>query len=134
MKWKYVKPLDSINNISEFECLVKYSFPEDFKKCVIKNNGGRPFPCDFDTDKMKERTIKSFLSFNKGDKETIWKIYDCSKKELGNKYIPFAIDHFGNLICFNTENDNVIFFDHENLSVEKVKNNFKEFLDSLYIL
>ncbi len=30
MNWKYVKPLKSIKNIDDFECLVKYVFPEEF--------------------------------------------------------------------------------------------------------
>ena len=86
--------------------------------CVLNYNGGRPSNRIFDTDSAKERELKSFLSFNKEDKETVWKIFSWNKDELKDKYIPFGIDNFGNLICFNADNDNIVFINHENLTVE----------------
>ncbi len=71
MEWKYVKELKSVNLIDDYECLVKYVFCDSFRKCVIANNGGRPSKKAFDTDKVKERELKSFLSFNKEDRETV---------------------------------------------------------------
>lgn len=132
MEWKYVKPLSSVENISEFETLVNYTFPSDFKQCIEENNGGRPNKRAFDTTVCKERELKSFLSFNHDDKETVWKIFDWNKDELSGKYIAFAIDHFGNLICFNSANDEIIFLNHENTSVELIAENFTEFLNNLY--
>lgn len=132
MKWKYVKPLKSVKNIDDFECLVKYAFPNDFRKCVIENNGGRPeFRC-FNTDKANERVLKSFLSFNKDDKETVWKMYEWSKDELANRFVPFAIDNFGNLICFDADNDHIVFLNHETLVIENIKDTFDDFMNSLY--
>lgn len=132
MNWKYVKPLKSIKNIDDFECLVKYVFPEEFRKCVIENNGGHPELCCFNTDKAKERALKSFLSFNKNDRETVWNLYEWSKDELADKYVPFAIDNFGNLICFNVDNDHIVFINHESLSIEFINSTFAEFVNSLY--
>lgn len=132
MEWKYIKPLVSSEYIKEFEDLVKYSFSEEFKNCILSNNGGRPSKKMFDTDFQKERTLKSFLSFNKEDKETVWKIYDWNKKELSDKYVAFAIDNFGNLICFDISSEKVIFLNHENNNVEQIANNFVEFMAGLY--
>lgn len=132
MEWKYVKPLKSVELINEFESMAKYVFCDSFKDCVVTNNGGRPSKRVFDTDKSAERELKTFLSFNKEDRETIWKIFDWNKEELSNKYIPFAIDVFGNMICFNTCNDKVVFVNHEDLSVEIVAGDFSSFLSMLY--
>ena len=132
MEWKYVKKLKSVELINDYECLVKYVFSDSFRKCVIDNNGGRPEKRTFDTDKVKERELKSFLSFNKEDRETVWKIFEWNKEELINKYIPFAIDNFGNLICFDANNDQIVFVNHEDTSVEKISNSFDAFLESLY--
>ena len=71
MEWKYVKELKSVDLIDDYECLVKYVFCDSFRRCVIANNGGRPSKKIFDTDKVKERELKSFLSFNKEDRETV---------------------------------------------------------------
>lgn len=132
MEWKYVKPLTSEELMNEFECMVKYSLPNDFRVCVMEHNGGRPDRRAFDTDVCKERELKSFLSFNKEDKETIWKIHDWNQEELGDRYIAFAIDNFGNLICFDTDNNKVVFINLEDKSVELIANDFGTFLKCLY--
>ena len=107
-------------------------FYDSFKKCVITNNGGRPSKQTFDTNKVKGRELKSFLSFNKDDKETVWKVLDWHKDELSDKYVPFCIDNFGNLICFDASNDRVIFLNHENTSIEMIADGFDEFMNGLY--
>ena len=132
MNWKYVKPLQSENLINDFECLVCYEFPEEFRDCVLQFNGGRPERKGFDTDVNAGRELKSFLSFNSDDRETVWKIHEWNKEELANKYVAFAIDNFGNLICFDADNDEVVFLNHEDLSVEHIANTFSEFLELLY--
>lgn len=132
MEWKYVKSLKSAELIDSFEDLAKYEFCDSFKKCVLNYNGGRPSNRIFDTDSAKERELKSFLSFNKEDKETVWKIFSWNKDELKDKYIPFGIDNFGNLICFNADNDNIVFINHENLTVEYIAATFDDFLNGLY--
>ena len=132
MEWKYIKKLKSIDLIDDFECMAKYVFCNAFRNCVIVNNGGRPSKRLFDTDKVKERELKSFLSFNKEDRETVWKIFEWNKEELTNKYVPFGIDNFGNLICFDANNDKIVFVNHEDMSVEAVAENFDCFMSRLY--
>lgn len=132
MNWKYVKTLKSENDIAEFEKVYKIEFPDSFKEIVSKFNGGCPEKDVYDTDKTKERTIKSILSFNQNDKETIWKINEYSTEELGNRYVAFAIDHFGNLICFSRSNKSIVFMDMETLKTESIAKDFTSFLDKLY--
>lgn len=132
MECKYVKLLKSEKLIDDYECQVKYVFNESFRKFVLKNNGGRPKKKIFDTDKTKERELKTFLSFNHEDRETVWKLFEWNKEELKNRYIPFAIDNFGNLICFDGNNDKIVFINHENLSIEIIADNFDAFINKLY--
>lgn len=132
MEWRYVKPLLEDNSIAELESIIEYSFPQEFVQCITQNNGGRPNRQVFDTNVTKERMIKSFLSFNKDDKESVWKIIEGSKEELKINFVPFAIDNFGNLICFNKDNNGIVFLDHENANVEFIAPGFSQFLDSLY--
>lgn len=132
MEWKYVKPLTTEECINEFECLVKYSFPDNFRACVMKHNGGRPSKRAFDTNMSKERELKSFLSFNKEDRETVWKIHDWNSNELKDRYIAFAVDNFGDLICFDANNDKVVFLNMDNVNVEIIADDFVSFLECLY--
>lgn len=131
MNWKYVKPLRSSKLITDFEQTVNYHFPIGFILNVIENNGGHPEKCIFKTDTEHERILKTFLSFNKEHKESIWKINEWNKDELSDKYIAFAIDSFGNLICFDECNDSIVFINIKNTSFEYVANNFTEFLFGL---
>ncbi len=132
MDWKYVKPLKSENLINDFERLICYEFPKEFRNCVLQFNGERPERREFETSMSSGIELKSFLSFNVDDKETVWKIYEWNKDELSNKYAAFAIDNFGNLICFDTDNGKVVFLNHENLSIEHIANTFAEFMKLLH--
>ena len=131
MKWRYVKKLNSENLINEFEDMVKYNFCDSFKQLVVKNNGGRPSNKLFVTYQGKEHAIKSFLSFNKDDKETVWNVLEYNKYELFG-FIPFAIDNFGNLICFQKGNDSIVFLNHESFCIDFIANNFDAFMNNLY--
>lgn len=126
MEWEYVKPL-KFGSIEEFETLIQYTFSDSFKSCIKLYNGGRPECATFNTDKKIGRELKSFLSFNREDKETVWKAiaWDCCKG-----YIPFAIDHFGNLICFDRSGQ-IVFINHETLEIEAVASSFDEFIQRL---
>ena len=132
MNWKYVKPLKSEDLISEFEKAQNIEFPESFKELVRINNGGRPEKDIFDTDAAKERTIKSFLSFNKEDRETVWKIADWNEDVLKDAYVAFGIDNFGNLICFKKNDLSVVFLDTESINEEMIADDFSAFIDKLY--
>lgn len=132
MEWKYVKPLESIGAVDDFEKAVGYTFSEDFKKCVQMNNGGRPSKRSFCTRSRREHTLKSFLSFNKSDRETVWKMYDWNSELLNNQFIPFAIDNFGNLICFDKRTGSVNFLDHETSEADFISKDFSDFMAALY--
>ena len=130
--WKYIKPLSNEESIAAFERMTAFALPESFKVCVKQYNGARPKCRAFDTEKQIKREMKSLLSFNRDDRETVWGMYDASYTEHKGQYIPFAIDHFGNLICFDRSGQ-IVFIDHETLNVELVAPSFEKFMDDLYI-
>lgn len=134
MNWKYIKPLKSASDVKDFEVKYSFDFPDDFKKTVAEFNGARPEYNVYDTDKTKERTIKSLLSFNRDDNATIWKTAEYNAKELDGKYIAFAIDEFGDLICFSIGDKSVVFLNMETLEAEPVARDFSSFLDKLYTI
>ena len=132
MNWRYVKVLEDIKLINEFEEKYGFSFSDEFKECVTKYNGGRPEHQVFDTDIEKERTIKALLSFNKNDKETIWKMAEWSDSIIKKGYFPFATDDAGNMICFTKHYNNVVIIDHEDDHAEVIASTFNSFLNKLY--
>ena len=134
MNWKYVKPLKEKKSITEFENANNIIFPEDYKKCVSENNGGRPPKRVFDTIKTKEREVKSFLSFNKFDAENIWLVNEPVIEINGSQYVAFATDCSGNKICFTKVLLQIVFINHEDNIVEFIADDFVSFMSSLYDL
>ena len=125
---------DDQNLIENFEHKVGYKFSDTFKNCVIDYNGGRPTLSAFDTEMEKEREMKLLLSFNKNDKENIWNTNEWVESELdfAKNLIAFADDNFGNLICFDANNNNVVFWNHEIDTTEFIAKDFDTFLGCLY--
>lgn len=137
MEWRYVKELKNEGLVAEFEEMIGYEFPQDFKECINFINGGRPKYQDFDTTFCEGRDILAINSFNKDDSGNMWNSYewdeDCGEFEgFTGRYIPFAYSEGGDDICFDTSNNHVVYIDHETAEVEEVADTFTEFINSLY--
>ena len=130
MKWKYVKKLEDINELKNFEFENGCQIPSYLRKCIINYNGGRPERKVFDTAVSKGRMIKKLLSLNYGDVENIWDAYKCMQQE-DRDLIPFANDPGGNFICFNKDSGEIYLWLHETDTVEYVAESFEDFLGKL---
>lgn len=127
-EWRYVKPLANEKLIAETQEKLGFKFGDSYVAFVKKYNGGRPPISVFDTDITKERTIKSFLSLNPSDPENIITLNKNVPDILGN-VIAFAIDSFGNYICFEKTKDSIVFLDYETGATERISDNFDDFLE-----
>ena len=132
MECKYIKSLNNINSINDFEDKVSYKFDKLFIDFVKENNGGRPLKKTFNTDKSEGRRIKSFLSFNQEDIESIWKVSEWNPQILEKGYVSIGISDSGDLICFAKDNNGVVYFDLDEEMPEKVADSFDAFLKALY--
>ncbi|WP_410501808.1 SMI1/KNR4 family protein [Exiguobacterium acetylicum] len=132
LTWKYVKPLKDKDSIKNFETLNGLQLPQDITDCIIQNNGGRPDKKVFDTEVSKGRAMKSLLSFNKNDLETVYDVIDVLKSERKD-LVPIASDPSGNYICYNLINKSIVFWLHETNITEKVSDSFTTFLNGLYV-
>lgn len=133
MKCNYIKPLKSVSLIEEYERNTGFFFPHSFRRFTKKNNGGRPERCLVRIDN-NEYCVKTFLSFNRTDRETVWNHTEWQNNLYNGKYIPFANDNFGNLFCFSSnsdESDTIIFWNHETNTVIHIADSFDEFLNML---
>jgi len=126
-EWRYIKPLETEKLIPEAEKKLGYKFRKSYVDFVKKNNGGRPPLSVFNTCESVEKTIKSFLSFNPSDAENIIRL-NRGVAEISEGLVAFAIDNFGNYICFDKENHKVYFLDFETGEKELIETNFSDFL------
>lgn len=129
-EWRYIKPLAAESLISDAEEKLGYNFVESYIDFVKKYNGSRPPVSIFSTSTSQERTIKSFLSFNPTDAENIIKL-NRGVTEISTKLVAFAIDNFGNYICFDKQNDTVVFLDFETGETDLIDKTFSDFLIKL---
>lgn len=132
MEWKYVKPLSDVTLPDQLAQETGCPLSPAFRQWAKEHNGGRPSLRLFDTDQGRGRVIKSFLSLNREDRETVWKMLDWAKEDLAGRYVPFAIDPAGNLVCLEKATGAVAFLDHETGAVERAAGSFEAFLRGLY--
>lgn len=126
-EWRYIKPLATDNLIPDAEEKLGYNFTDSYVDLVKKYNGSRPPVSVFTTSESQERTIKSFLSFNPNDAENIIKL-NIGVAEISDILVAFAIDNFGNYICFDKQNNTVLFLDFETGKTELIDKTFSDFL------
>lgn len=133
MEWLFGKKLSDPMMIKAMEEKIGYQYPAEYKALVLENDGGIPTNMIYDTAETKERVFNNLLSFEKWPLNAVQSgVKKWDIEGLKWDYVPFARDPFGNMICFDRENDHVIFWDHETRRVEEVASSFTEFIDSLY--
>lgn len=129
-EWRYIKPLPSEGLISELEESLGYKFVDSYIDTVKKYNGARPPKSVFKVANSEEKTIKSFLSLNSSDTENI---VNSNKivSNISENIFAFAIDNFGNYICFDINDNKIYFLDFETGDLELVCEDFVDFLKML---
>lgn len=131
MEWKYIKKLDDEKNIKEFEELAKVKLQEDYKNFIKNYNGARPTKKAFKTEKGVEHLVKTFFSYNKEDKENIFKTYEYGHDFFDETYFAIGNDPFGNYIL-SDKKGKIYYFDLESGKLEFIENSFEKFINSLY--
>ena len=126
--WKRGSHIDE-SVINEVETTFGVSLPDDYKKVIAENNNARPSISTFDTEVSKEHVFKKLLSLKKEDIENVYK----AKKILSSvdeSLFPIANDPAGNLICL--KEGRIVYWLHEDDSIEPIADSFTDFLLSLY--
>lgn len=118
LTWKYVKPLNDPEAVKTFLDKYKVSLPASLIGIMEKYNGGRPSEKAIITDTNREYVFKAMLSYNEGDKETIYSVYPEMLKET--TWFPFASDAAGNFVCYDLKTKKCILYNHETGKSEKI--------------
>lgn len=137
------------SQINEIEQLVNLNFPTEYKLHLLKHNGGTCKPNVFtfyEDGKIADSMVDWFLAIYDGEYDNLKTYiidYKLEKKRMPNSVFPIAHDPGGNLICIDTLDGKVYFWNHEkevdySSSIDKSYNNlfliaesFSKFLDSL---
>lgn len=99
-------PAVSSADLEKVERAIGRKFPEAYKKFVLKYNGGRPEPSEFQVtwdgqdwaDGWETNSVAWFVSFHKGGLTDFLDYYDTFKSRIPRDMAPIAHDPGGNLV------------------------------------
>lgn len=141
------------HQIEEIERFIMLNFPKPYKEHLLRFNGGRCLPNEFDfieNGKVTSSNIDWFLAIYDGEADNLLnyiRIYKVEDKRLPAHIIPIAHDPGGNLICISCggyDEGSIYFWDHENeidytvlsdydyLNLYLIASDFDKFINSLY--
>ena len=78
-----------------------------------------------------EKMISYLFSMDKDSKTYIMNFQKFDSK-YEQELVPFAELEFGDLLCFNRKNNSIVYYNHEEDSVTKVSDCWKDFEKTLY--
>lgn len=133
MEWNYKIDLVDESIFMEIGKARGITFPNALKDLIKEANGATPAQYHFMIG-ATEHVLGAVLSFNKDEADTDT-IFTALEVVEDKDLIPFAIDPFGNYICYSLKNGAIVFWDHENEGDDGVSStgkNLTAFLENLY--
>ena len=136
------EPLVS-QDIEAFESEYEVNLPENYKKFLLLNNGGKSVKRRFKTvDGTITSSVMLFLPLSKETDSNLESFYEkyCTNKIIPSYLIPIGVDPADSLICIS-EQDKVYFCDMDYFEednelkdeyIKLVSENFTSFLNNLY--
>ncbi|MDN5214019.1 SMI1/KNR4 family protein [Fulvivirgaceae bacterium BMA12] len=105
--------------IRELESKLNLNFPTSYRNHLLKFNGGRckPNVFNFEEEGKKEKSfIDWFLAVHDGEYDNLedyFNTYKIEEKRMPDAVFPIAHDPGGNLICMDSNDGSIHFWDHE---------------------
>ena len=130
MDWKYKIDVVNQNVFSEIEKNYGITISEELRALILMANAATPSKYNFMLG-TTEKVVGAILTFNKGETDTDT-VYSALSAIEDRSLVPFAIDPFGNYICYSNNDDEVVFWDHETSGVSPTGKGLSAFLNSLY--
>ena len=129
-EWSFKIELRNPEIFKEIEDKYDVEFPDSLKEFIVLNNAASPNLNCVNINGI-ERVYAETLSFNEDEEEALTFSYvmDTIKNF---KYIPFAVDPFGNYFCYALDKDTISYYEHEENVFSDTELSLGEFIDSLY--
>lgn len=128
--WKYKIDMKDLQAFAEVEKLRGIRIPEELKSFVAEHNAATPSLHHFMVG-ATERVFGAVLSFEKNETEADT-VYPALEAVEDKNLLPFAIDPFGNYICYQLDKKQIVYWNHEDDAATTTGKGLKEFIESLY--
>lgn len=130
LAWKYKIDLKDEQVFSEIKKERGIAIPSNVQDLIRKANAATPSKYNYLVG-TTEKVLGSILSFNRdeADTDTVFTALSVIKDR---DLFPFAIDPFGNYICYDIKKAVVVFWNHETDEVSSTNKDLEDFLAGLY--
>lgn len=130
MDWKYKIDVANQDVFPEIEKKYGITISEELRALILTANAATPSKFNFLLG-TTEKVLGAILSFNKGETDTDT-VFSALSAIEDRSLVPFAIDPFGNYICYSNNDNKVVFWDHETSGISSTEKDLSAFLESLY--
>lgn len=127
---KRVKSLFKFGTIEIYEYKVNHKLPSAYKNDIAYINGGKPINKTFiETDNDQNIAFKTFLSFNKEDKDSVWDYTEWDTEKKLSNYVPIALDYNNDLICISKRDGTIVLYKREDNTTLNLANSYAAFIE-----
>lgn len=109
-------PTITAADIAAFESRIGHELPADYRKFLLKYNGGRPGHNVVRGEERNDVAVQIFFGIRDHEYYDLDAQWRMMRGRVLDDQLAIAIDGFGNLICLALEDDDygtVYFWDHE---------------------
>jgi len=108
----------SREEIARFEARKEIALPDEYRRFLLKSNGGRPVPDSIDVPGWAHKAtgVDRFFGLHSGRHSNLEKECDFWADRLPSEVIPIAFDQVGNVICLGITGERrgkLYLWDHE---------------------
>ncbi len=128
--WKYKIDVADESVFAVVEKERGITFPVDLKALILEANAATPSKHLFMAGAV-EHVLGAVLSFNRNEPDTD-SVFTALNAVEDRNLLPFAIDPFGNYLCYALQDGRIVFWDHETDGVTSTGLGLQAFLESLY--
>lgn len=128
--WKYKIEIADVSVFAEIEKARGIKIPDELRSFIMEANAATPSKYNFMVGTV-EKVFGAVLSFNRGETD-IDTVFTALTSIEDKNLLPFAIDPFGNYICYSLKDNKVAFWNHETNRVSSTEKNLRDFLEGLY--
>ncbi len=146
MELIFTKPPVSEEKVRQFELKIGAPLPDDYRRFLLKHNGGRPKTEIFDFPDGKDSSgVNMFYPLDPKDTNALEAKLEVFQERIPKEFIAFGGDPFGNQLVIGTageERGKIYFWDREMeadegeepdmSNMDFLANSFEDFLAMLY--
>ncbi len=109
----------SLGQIKNLGSSLGINFHTEYINHLLQYNGGRCVPNVFsfmENDVLTKSSVERFLALYDGEYDNLedyCNMYKFDEKRMPNLFFPIAHDPGGNLVCMNSLDGKIYFWDHE---------------------